>query len=303
MKTPPPTMRARVQAYLSRRRSLGYQLRGEGHYLLGFARSADQSGHQGPPSNTLMLRWARLSQRANRSSWARRLSIVRRFAQDCQGWEPDTQVPPRRVFGTRAPRPTPYLYSPEQIQVLLARAGQLADPAQAQTYVLLLGLLACTGLRISEALGLRVADVDRSAGLLCIRESKYHKVRWVPLHPTTAERLRRYLRQRRQRFPQAEHLFLAGNGRPLTRARAEKTFGQLRRGLAPSAAPRLHDLRHTFAARVLLRWQGQPQGVAGRLNVLACYLGHNRIADTYWYLQAFPALLAQAGRHFRFPHI
>lgn len=230
---------------------------------------------------------------------ARRLKTVRLFAKYCQGSEPGAEVPPRHVFGPIAGRPTPYLYSPEQIRRLLRRARQLPGTRQAQTYAMLLGLLACTGLRISEALGLRVSDVDLARGVLCIRESKYHKVRWTPLHPTTVRRLHGYLRQRQQWYPQVEHLFVASQGRPLSRATVEKVFRRLRSGLAEQGQPRLHDLRHTFAARVLLRWQAQKQGATHRLPVLACYLGHNRVAHTYWYLQAFPALLAQSARRFR----
>jgi len=252
MKRPRRTMLARVKAYLAQRRALGYQLRSEGGCLLRFARYADQCGQHGPPRTALMLRWARLTRRAHRPSWARRLQVLRRFARHCQGLEPRTQVPPRQVFGSVAPRPTPYLYSPPQIRELLRRARRLSGPGQAQTYVTLLGLLACTGLRISEALGLRPADVDLAGGLLCVRESKYHKVRWVPLHATTVNRLRAYLRFWRRRWPQAQHLFVGQDGRrPLTRGAAERTFARLRHGLAEPAAPRLHDLRQHAGSRVM----------------------------------------------------
>ena len=294
-----PTMRTRVEAYLAVRRAFGYQLRSEGKVLLNFARYAQQRGHRGPPTRSLMLRWARLSKRASRPTWARRLKVVRRFAQYWQAVEPRTEVPPRHIFGRRAGRPTPCLYSPQQIRLLLRRARRLPGPLRPQTYAKLLGLLACTGLRISEALGLRVLDVDLRQGCLCVRASKYHKVRWVPLHPTTVRHLRHYARRRERLFPQAEYFFLAQDGGPLARPTVEKVFAQLRHGLASPRAPRLHDLRHTFACRVLLRWQAQRRGAVDRLAVLACYLGHNRVADTYWYLQAFPALLAQAGRRFQ----
>jgi integrase len=163
----------------------------------------------------------------------------------------------------------------------------------------LLGLLACTGLRISEALGLHVADVNLVRGVLCVRESKYHKLRWVPLHATTVRRLKSYLRQRRRWPSRDPHLFVAKHGDRLLYATVHRVFRQLRRGLAEPAKPRLHDLRHRFAVRVLMRWQAQKQGVAHRLPILACYLGHNQVAHTYWYLQAFPELLAQAARAFR----
>jgi len=293
------TMLGRVKAYLAVRRALGYQLLGEGGYLLHFARYADRGGHRGPPSKDLMLRWARLSRQAKRSTWARRLQIVGAFAKYWQALEPKTQLAPRHVFGPRSPRPTPYLYSPAQMRVLLRRARRLTGARQPPTYATLLGLLACTGLRISEALRLRVSEVDFSQGLLRVSPSKYHKVRWLPLHPTTVHALHRYERCRRRFYPKAEHFFVAKDGGPLARGTVEKLFGQLRQGLAEPRRPRLHDLRHTFACRVLLRWQAQKTGAVNRLPILACYLGHNRVADTYWYLEAFPALLAQAGRHFQ----
>ncbi len=183
------TMLGRVKAYLAVRRALGYQLLGEGGYLLHFARYADRGGHRGPPSKDLMLRWARLSRQAKRSTWARRLQIVGAFAKYWQALEPKTQLAPRHVFGPRSPRPTPYLYSPAQMRVLLRRARRLTGARQPPTYATLLGLLACTGLRISEALRLRVSEVDFSQGLLRVSPSKYHKVRWLPLHPTTRPRL------------------------------------------------------------------------------------------------------------------
>lgn len=292
------SMLARVNAYLSLRRQFGYQLRSEGALLLDFARFADRRGHGGPPRTALMLRWAKQSRRRQRSTWARRLKVVRGFAQYWQGVEPSTQVPPCHIFGPRPGRPTPFLYRPAQIRLLLRRAHKLPGRLRAPTYATLLGLLACTGLRISEALGLRVQDVDLAGALLCVRESKYHKVRWIPLHRTALEPLRQYARRRQRLWPHAQHFFVATDGGPLTRQAVESVFSRLRYGFSDSRVPRLHDLRHTMASQVLLRWQDQKQGAVNRLALLAHYLGHNRIADTYWYLQAFPALLAQASRRF-----
>lgn len=127
------SMLARVKTYLSTRRAFGYQLRSEGACLLNFARYADQCGHRGPPSRALMLRWARLARRANRPTWARRLKVVRLFAKYCQGFEPNTEVPPRHVFGPVAGRPDPYLYGARQIRELWCRARQLPGQWQPHT--------------------------------------------------------------------------------------------------------------------------------------------------------------------------
>ena len=167
------------------------------------------------------------------------------------------------------------------------------------TYKTLFGLLGCTGLRISEALALQIGDVDLNQGHILIRESKYHHRRWVPLHPTALVALRRYDHRRRMIFPGAQHFFVSDRGRRFAYTTVRCIFRQLDRGLRSNGARpwvRLHDLRHTFACRVLLRWQHTRRGAAQRVTILSRYLGHSRVTDTYWYLTATPKLLATAAQ-------
>jgi len=296
------TMLSKVRAYLAERRALGFQLKIEGYQLVCFARYADALGHRGPLTRRLALGWACLPKSADRLYWARRLEIVRTFARHLALSEPRTQVPPRHLLGPAHRRPQPHLYSPAQLQTLLRRAGQLKGRLRPHTWQTLIGLLACTGLRISEALRLKVQDMNWQQSLLVIRESKYGKTRLVPLHPSARKPLRAYAQRRRECFPLAEYFFVSARGDPLAARAVRDTFTQLRKGIPFSRRPpRLHDLRHTMASRVLQRWQASRKGAANRVLILSRFLGHCHVEDTYWYLSALPQLLAQAAQRFALP--
>jgi integrase/recombinase XerD len=294
------TMTSRVQDYLSQRRALGYKLYREGRQLLNFARYADQSRHRGPLKAALALRWATLPRAVDPVYHARRLNIVRVFARHQAVIEPATQVPPRHVLGPDFRRKAPHLFTPAQLRQLLRRCSNLSGQLDPVTYRTLLGLLACTGLRISEALALRVQDVDLVQGVLTVRFSKWEHSRQVPLHPSALSPLRRYARRRTALFPQAQTFFVSNRGQRLQYGAVNRVFVGLSGDIVPTNGRRhvrLHDLRHTFACRVLLRWQRRRRGVE-RVVVLSRYLGHIHIRDTYWYLTAVPDLLKQATAHF-----
>ena len=297
-----PTMLSRAQAYLAYRRTLGFELQSEGIRLLNFARYADGLGHRGPLTTELAIRWASLPQKADRRYRASRLENIRRFARHLLLSEPKTQVPPRHLFGPAYRRNPPHLYSSGEIQHLLRRAGQLKGRLRSHTFQTLLGLLVCTGLRISEALNLKTSDVDLEQLVVVVRQSKWGKSRLAPLHPTALPPLRAYVRRRQKLFPLAEQFFLAERGVALTYTTVRGTFRQLRAGIPYSRRPpRVHDLRHAFACRVLQRWQASKRGAVHRLAILSRFLGHTQIRDTYWYFSAFPQLLTEALGHFKSP--
>ncbi len=167
-----PTMLSRAQAYLAYRRALGFELQSEGTRLLNFARYADGLGHRGPLTTELAIRWASLPQKADRRYWASRLEIIRRFARHLLLSEPKTQVPPRHLLGPAYRRNPPHLYSSGEIQHLLRRASQLKGRLRPHTFQTLIGLLVCSGLRISEALNLKTSDVDLEQLVVVVRQSK-----------------------------------------------------------------------------------------------------------------------------------
>lgn len=296
-----------AKQYVTLRRHLGYQIRAEGGLLLKFAAWADRIGHRGPLTIDLALRWVRLTQKATPLHWARRMEVVRCFARHLALLDPRTQIPPKRLLGQAHCRRTPYIYTTHQIQQLLACAGELAPHGglRPMTYRALLGLLACSGLRISEALNLRRKDVDFAQGLLRIGPSKFFPSRTLPLHPTAASALQRYANFRDHYHPlaDADAFFLSEQGQALAYKTVGKTFRKIRQrqGWVTGPAqrdPRLHDLRHTFACRNLLRWYRQGRTIDNAILNLSNYLGHRKVTDTYWYLTGIPELLAVAGQRF-----
>lgn len=268
--------------------------------LENFARFADRSGHRGPLTKALAIRWASLPKACDPLYRARRLEVVRVLAKHLVISEPRTEMPPRHFFGPAHRRPDPYVYSPKEIHALLARARRLPGSLRGQTYYTLIGLLACTGLRISEALRLTPGEIDFVKGVLTVRESKFRKTRLVPLHATVIRPLQNYAQERKRLFPLAKTFFASERGGPLAYRTVSENFSRLRQGIGNGGRrpPRLHDLRHAFTCRVLLGWQKSPTGAMSRVAILSRYLGHARVTDTYWYLNALPELMAHAAKAF-----
>jgi len=304
------TMVALVEEYLAHRRGMGFQLHDDkdGGELRGFGRYADQLGHRGHISTDLAVNWARHTKNDAPIHHARRLDLVRLFAQYRALFDPSTEVPAKGTLGpSRYPRRSPYIYSDEDVAALLQATATIRPTASLRphTYRTLFGLLACTGLRVSEALALTDDDVDLQNGVLHIQRTKFQKTRWVALHPSAVGALRQY-RARRNRHVATRNLaaFLVSEaGKPLVYAQVRTRFQQLRQelgwtGEGRTRKPRIHDLRHTFAVRRLLHWYADGSNVDQKITALATYLGHVNVTKTYWYLTAVPELLAIVGARF-----
>ena len=178
----------------------------------------------------------------------------------------------------------------------------IPQPLRSATYQTLIGLLATTGLRVGEALRLDRSDLDRSEGVLRIRESKFGKSRLVPLHASTVDALERYdhTRQRLLPEPSTESLFVSLRG---TRVIYETVWPAHRRlcelagvGAGSNVTPRIHDHSHSMAVKTLLGWYQDGLDVPSRIGWLSTYLGHREPRYTYHYLSAAPDLLAHAAR-------
>jgi len=301
------TMVARVEAYLHARRQFGFQLRIEGGELLRFARYADGIGHRGALTTELALRWAQDATKATPLYRARRLEVVRCFAKYQAAFEPEIEIPPAGILGAAHQRTPPYIFSSSEIERLITAASRLKSPRglRAKTYSALIALLACTGLRISEALRLARVDVDLSAGLLSIRQAKFGKSRLVPLHSSAQVELRRYVARRDAIVPPiaGATLFASESGNALPRRTVHWVTRKLIDGIVrPNASlsrrPRINDLRHTFACRCLLQWYRDGVDIDQRVAALSTYLGHAKVSDTYWYLTGVPELMAIAAKRF-----
>jgi len=303
------TLRELLQDYLTMRRALGFKLRTEGIALLSFVAFMEQARAEFI-STDLALAWAKQPTSVQPAQWARRLSCVRCFARYCSAIDPHTEIPPLGLLPFPHQRPSPYFFTDENIDRLLQDALQLPakDALANHTFYCLLGLLSVSGLRICEALGLTLNDVDLDEGILAIHSTKFGKSRLVPLHTTTVEVLTDY-RERRERFlagRQVPHWFVNSRGGRLGYDGVLRAFHRLTAALPSQpgrARPRLHDLRHRFALVTVVHWYRDGQDVQRRLPVLSAFLGHVQVSDTYWYLSACPELLDAAKerleRHWR----
>jgi integrase/recombinase XerD len=295
-----------VEDYLRMRRALGFKLERAGRLLPRLVAYVEAAG-SGTITSELAIGWARLPGRAQPNHWAQRLAIARGFARYLRTIDPATEVPPPGVFPARRRRPAPYLWSQPDICQLLEGARALRSPLRAATHEALFGLLAASGMRVGEAIGLRCGDVDLGTGVITIREAKFDRARLVPLHATATEALRRYAAERDRLCPRPRSgaFFLSGVGTALDRSGVSKTFREITLAVGVRTAtvrPRVHDLRHSFAVYTLIRWHRSGVNVDEHIGALSTYLGHVSPADTYWYLSAAPELMALAADrlHLRF---
>lgn len=291
--------------YLQLRRSLGFKLKDAGLTLPHFV-SFVEAHSEDHITTSRALEWAQLPANVQPTEWARRLGFVRSFARYRNATDSRTEIPAAGLMPHRSTRARPYLYTDEEVGGLLAAALQLptawhSTPLRPWVFHCLLGLLAATGLRYSEALALHVADLDVDHAVLTIRNAKFGKTRMVPLHASTVQVLTDYLRRREAMFGRgiSPFLFVNCRGKKLDQAQVHRTFYELSRaiglrGAKASHGPRLHDFRHRFAVRVLTQWYQAGEDAERLLPVLSTYLGHVRVEDTYWYLSAWPELMTQA---------
>jgi len=296
---------ARVRDYLAFRNRLGFSLQKPGTELLSLARHLEAIGHSGPLTTAAAIRWARLPINAKPQYWAWRLHAVRMFAKHLAATDSRHEVPPAGALGRAYARAHPHIYTPEEIGDLLEEAQSLS-PVRGlppHTFHTFFGLLASTGLRCGEALSLRREHVDLREGRLLVVKAKLGKTRALPLHPTTVDALRAYASHRDATFRkgrESDAFFLSRRGTALTYQSVTVTFRVLRRrlGWRGDPMPRVHDLRHTFAVRNLLRWCEGREDVDGKIISLTAYLGHVNPSCTYWYFSAVPELMAMAGKRF-----
>jgi integrase len=297
-------LQAALDEYLNIRRALGFKLRDEGTALpqfLLFLEKKDASFI----TTDLALHWATLPENVLPSYWARRLTMVRNFAKFRRPVDPRTEIPPQGLLPFQYRRKPPYIYGDDEILRLLEASSHLRSGIglRASTYCTLFGLLAVTGMRVGESVALNRRDVDLLRGMLTVRLTKFGKSRLIPVHLSTVEKLTEYSRLRDRLFtsPMCPSFFISEQGTRLTHWSVRRTFVKLSfeiglRAPCDRRGPRLHDIRHTFAVKTLLRWYQTGVDVERHMPELAAFLGHTHVNDTYWYISAVPELLRLASR-------
>lgn len=288
-----------VARYIDLHQALGFKFRTQSSLLRSFIRFAEQ--HKDSHIHTpRVLDWA--AQAPSPEQRRNRLATIRRFALSMHAEDTRHDVPPVNAFGRGwFKRRKPFIYSSEQVSMLVSAASQLKpiNSIRPATYSTLFALLAVTGLRISEALALEVEDITDDG--LVVRATKFKKDRLVPVHPSTREALEQYLRFRARVPAASAKVFISQKGVAVCYSTVATTFLSLMRSLGlrqecDKGGPRIHDLRHTFAVRSLERCAGDTDAVVRHTTALSTYLGHAHISDTYWYLQATPLLMTQIAQ-------
>lgn len=289
-------LRQATDRYIALRRTLGYKLVKTERHLRAFSDFAADRGETHIRAATV-LRWLE-TVAGTPNTRARRMSEIILFARFLHAEDSRHEIP-RADLPRSQVRPVPYIYTPDEIARILDAAGSLRhqkpNPLRRQLYVMLFGLIAATGLRVSEALGLKLDDIQ-PGGVLHIRETKFRKSRLVPLHATVIEALDRYLALRRQHACGSPWLFTSVHHREMCPTTVNYTFRCVlqRARIAPERRrqPCIHDLHHTFATRVLEQCGAERRAVARHFVALSTYLGHVDVRNTYWYLETTPGLMA-----------
>jgi integrase len=294
-------LRRHAEDYLKLRRSLGFKLTLHGRLLPQFVDCLDAAGAT-RVTTELAISFAQLPQGVQPVQWAHRLSMVRGFARYLQAIDPATEVPPHDVFAARYQRPTPYLWQEIEVLDLMAAARLLRPALCALTYECFFGLLWATGMRTGETIGLQRGDVDLTRGVITVRQAKLGRSRLVPLQQSSTDALACYAGSRDRLCPRpgSQAFFVSSRGTALVPQVVLQVFHRLavKTGLrTETKRPRVHDLRHSFAVRVLVSCYRSGIDVETRMVALSTYLGHVNPVDTYWYLSSSPELVELvAGR-------
>jgi len=301
MNPPARTLAGHLDDYLTLRRALGCELLRPERYLRQFL---DYLGERQQDTLTAKAAadWVGQSRHGSAAPGLC-MEAIRGFATFLHAHDPAHQIPPPGLFPRRRQRAVPYLFSPADIAALQAAAGRLQGTLRAETYTVLIALLAVTGLRIGEVLALDDGDIDAGEAMLIVRKDKAQSFRLVPLHPTTVAALDGYRRCRDQVLPEraAPAMLVSRTGARLTYNAVHKTFTGLvaAAGLAPRTGrcrPAIHGLRHSYAVNMLAGWYRDGADVPARLPWLSTIMGHSGPASTYWYVSASPELMALAAQ-------
>lgn len=282
-----------VERYLEVRRASGFSYEAGEWLLRSFARFAAARGETHVCTNTAIM-WA--AQAPSQTTRAGKLTAVRVFARFLYAEDRRHEIPPKAVFGGQVRRQTPYIFTDDEVGLLVLHAGRLGPlgSLRPHTYATLFGLLAVTGMRVGEALALRIEDFKGDH--LEIRRTKFHKSRLVPLHPTTVRALRSYLSRRRRIAGAESHVFVSLRLCKLSYGATIETFHKVCEAAGLPRQPgawnlRLHDLRHSLAVRALEASPDDRDRITQHTLALTTYMGHARVGSTYWYLQSTPTLM------------
>lgn len=296
-----------LERYLKIRHNLGYDLTTSERVLKKFICFL-QSKNKPHITSDLFLEWKQVFGKASQSTWARRFGMVRLFASWLHCIDSDHEIPSKSLIPCHYKRKKPYIYTNDQIISIIETASLLPSKNgfRAITYPAFFGLVSVTGLRISEAISLNNVDVDLQNGIITLQNGKNGKSRILPITECTKNYLKEYSRKRDRLLGYTpEPFFVADEGSRLTDCAVRYNFAvvgkivglrQEQRFHKHGVGPRIHDLRHTFAVKVMMDWYKKDKNIDQEILKLVTYLGHTTVANTYWYIEAVPELLELASQ-------
>lgn len=297
-----------IEEYIAYKKGLGYQIKIESQELKRFAAYTVAIGYEGSLTTDIAFQWVTLKPEYTQWYMARRMETIRTFAKYICVFDSLAQMPPKGMFGRCHGRKIPYIFTEEEICLLMKVSSELFSPDGLRriTIPTAIGLLWSTGMRPSEACKLLDDDVDLINGLITIRETKFSKSRILPLHGTTVSQLKSYVKDRdKLRIDYLDrHFLITTDSRKLVLRNFEYAMQLIRDNHLKETKewhrrpPRLFDIRHSFACNTLLGWLKDGINVDSKILYLSTYLGHVKIADTYWYLSGTPELMQFAAGNF-----
>ena len=299
-----------MQSYLKIRRNLGYDLSTSERVLKQFV-SFMETKKEIHITSDLFLQWKQVFGKASQSTWACRLGMVRLFASWLHSMDLHHEIPPQYLIPIHYRRKQPYIYTDGEIRCIIEAAGLLPsrNGFRAITYPAFFGLVSVTGLRISEAISLNNGDIDLQNGIITLYYGKNGKSRILPVTECTKNYLKEYSRKRDRLLGNIpEPFFVSDKGIRLTDCAVRYNFAVVCKMIGLRAkqrfhkhgvGPRIHDMRHTFAVKVMMNWYKEGKNIDQEMLKLVTYLGHQNVSDTYWYIEAIPELLALASQRIK----
>lgn len=288
-----------LEDYLDYKHSLGFKLIHEATVLQKFSDYTLAIEYDGPLTQNLVLDWAATGTCLDKTM-GRRIEVIRPFSKYVHSFDPDAEIIQSLIYKNVHERPTPYIYSENEVLQLMNECKTLYSPDGIRAYTVetVIGLLWSTGLRPSEPIKLTIADVNLDQKLLHIQKTKFSKERIIPIDDSVSAKLQSYKQWISNKLGYKmpyEAFFYTTGGIPLTESALAYAFKLIRPCI--KAAPtgyryvRLYDFRHTMACNTIRRWNKQGVDINAKLHVLSTYMGHVRPEDTFWYLSATPELL------------
>ena len=298
-----------ISQFLSDMRLSGRKYRAEEYYLRKIDEIAKNNDCvPNDLSSIVVEKWTEKNECESYKTWANRVIIIRKLAKYMKAhgfcaYETPLKIPAKpSTF-------VPYIFTESELKRIFDATDNLPSynncPHRTAVLSLLVRLLYGCGLRLSEALNLKMKDVDLQNGVLCILESKFEKSRYVPMSPILTDRCKKYVQLIRNNADAKDYLLPSPDKGPYSKRAINTSFRQiLFDANIPynGQGPRLHDLRHTFAVNCLKKWVVAGNDINSMLPLLSAYLGHKNLKGTQYYLRLtadmFPQITAAIEKQF-----